>query len=35
MSFFRNMKVKTKLLVLTIITVIGISLVGLIGNKRN
>ena len=33
MSFFRNMKVKTKLLVLTIITVIGISLVGLIGNK--
>ena len=33
MSFFSNMKVKTKLLVLTIITVIGISLVGFTGNK--
>lgn len=33
MSFFNNMKVKTKLLVLTVITIIGISLVGFTGNR--
>ena len=33
MDFFKNMKVKTKLLVLTIVTIIGILLVGFTGNK--
>lgn len=33
MDFFNNIKVKTKLLVLTIVTIIGISLVGFTGNK--
>lgn len=32
-EFFNNMKVKTKLLVLTVITIIGISLVGFTGNR--
>ncbi len=33
MSFLNNLKVKTKLFILTVITVIGISLVGFTGNK--